>query len=38
MLTVVERVLFLQNVDLFDLVPTEQLSRLAAISEVSTYS
>ena len=33
MLTIVEKVIFLQNVDIFFEVPTEQLSYLAAISE-----
>ena len=33
MLTVVEKVIFLQNVDVFAEIPTEQLSYLAAIAE-----
>lgn len=37
MLTVVEKVIFLQNVDVFAHVPSEQLAYLAAIAEESTY-
>ncbi len=37
MLTVVEKVLFLQNIDVFDEVPTEQLAHLAAIAEEVSY-
>ncbi|MFC1489705.1 Crp/Fnr family transcriptional regulator [Candidatus Latescibacterota bacterium] len=37
MLTVIEKVIFLQNVDVFLEVPTEQLSYLAAIAEEITY-
>ena len=33
MLSVVEKVIFLQNVDVFSEVPTEQLAYLAAIAE-----
>jgi CRP-like cAMP-binding protein len=33
MLTVVEKVVFLQNVDIFEQVPSEQLSYIAAIAE-----
>ena len=33
MLTVVEKVIFLQNIDVFSEVPTEQLASLAAIAE-----
>ena len=33
MLTVIEKVIFLQNVDVFSEVPTEQLAYLAAIAE-----
>ncbi len=36
MLTVIEKVIFLQNVDVFLEVPTEQLSYLAAIAEEIT--
>ncbi|MFC1650735.1 Crp/Fnr family transcriptional regulator [Candidatus Latescibacterota bacterium] len=37
MLTVIEKVIFLQNVDVFLEVPTEQLAYLAAIAEEITY-
>ena len=37
MLTVIEKVIFLQNVDVFLEVPTEQLSYLAAIAEEIAY-
>ena len=37
MFTVVEKVIFLQNVDVFDAVPTEQLAYLAAIAGEVTY-
>ena len=37
MLTVIEKVIFLQNVDVFDKVPTEQLAYLAAIAEEIDY-
>ncbi|MEE8577528.1 MAG: cyclic nucleotide-binding domain-containing protein, partial [candidate division Zixibacteria bacterium] len=37
MLTVIEKVIFLQNVDVFDHVPTEQLAYLAAVAEEVTY-
>ena len=37
MFTVVEKVIFLQNVDVFEAVPTEQLAYLAAIAEEVTY-
>ncbi|MFC1558067.1 Crp/Fnr family transcriptional regulator [candidate division KSB1 bacterium] len=37
MLTIIEKVMFLQNVDVFYDVPTEQLSYLAAISEEVEY-
>ena len=33
MLSIVEKVIFLQNVDVFSEVPTEQLAYLAAIAE-----
>lgn len=38
MLTIVEKVIFLQNVDVFAEIPTEQLSYLAAIAEEETYT
>ncbi|UCG51003.1 MAG: cyclic nucleotide-binding domain-containing protein [Candidatus Latescibacterota bacterium] len=38
MLTIVEKVICLQNVDVFSEIPTEQLSYLAAIAEEVTYS
>ena len=38
MLTVVEKVIFLQNVDVFSEIATEQLSYLAAIAEEETYA
>lgn len=38
MLTVIEKVIFLQNVDVFAKVPTEQLAFLAAITEEVTVS
>lgn len=38
MLTVVEKVMALQNVDIFSEVSTEQLSHLAVIAEEVTYS
>jgi len=38
MLTVVEKVVFLQNVDIFEKVPAEQLSYIAAIAEEVQYS
>lgn len=37
MLTVVEKVIFLQNVDIFEQVPAEQLSYIAAIAEEVSY-
>ena len=37
MLTVIEKVIFLQNVDIFSDVPTEDLAYLAAIAEEVTY-
>ena len=37
MLTVIEKVFFLQNVDVFIEVPSEQLSYIAAITEEITY-
>lgn len=37
MLTVVEKVIFLQNIDVFSEVPTEQLASLAAIAEEVSY-
>ena len=37
MLTIIEKVIFLQNVDLFSEVPTEQLAALATIAEEVTY-
>lgn len=37
MLTVIEKVIFLQNVDVFSEVPTEHLAYLAAIAEEVTY-
>ena len=38
MLTVVEKVILLQNVEVFEGIPTEQLSYLAAIAEESSFS
>ena len=38
MLTTIEKVIFLQNVDVFDQVPTEQLAYLAAIAEEVTVA
>ncbi|MFQ5510817.1 MAG: Crp/Fnr family transcriptional regulator [Candidatus Krumholzibacteriia bacterium] len=38
MLTVVEKVIFLQNVEVFEGIPTEQLSYLAAIAEEASFS
>jgi len=38
MLTVVEKVIFLQDVDIFSEVPTEQLAYLAAIAEEETFA
>ena len=38
MLTTIEKVIFLQNVDVFDQVPTEQLAYLAAIAEEATFT
>ena len=38
MLTVVEKVILLQNVDVFEGIPTEQLSYLAAIAEEVPFS
>jgi CRP-like cAMP-binding protein len=38
MLTVVEKVIFLQDVDVFSEVPTEQLAYLAAIAEEETFA
>ncbi len=38
MLSVLEKVIFLQNVDAFDAIPTEQLSYLAAIAEEVSFS
>ncbi len=37
MLTVIEKVIFLQNVDVFAQVPTEDLAYLAAIAEEANY-
>ena len=37
MLTVIEKVIFLQNVDVFAKVPTEDLAYLASIAEETTY-
>lgn len=37
MLTVVEKVIFLQNIDIFSEVPTEQLAYLAAIAEEANF-
>jgi CRP-like cAMP-binding protein len=37
MFTIIEKVIFLQNVDVFSDVPTEQLAYLAAIAEEVTY-
>ncbi len=37
MLTIIEKVIFLQNVDIFSEVPSEQLAHLAAIAEEVTY-
>lgn len=37
MRTVIEKVIFLQNVDVFSYVPTEQLAYLAAIAEEVTF-
>ena len=37
MLTVIEKVIFLQNVDVFEAIPTEQLSFLAAIAEEEAF-
>lgn len=37
MLTIIEKVIFLQNIDLFSEVPTEQLASLAAIAEEVSY-
>ena len=37
MLTVIEKVIFLQNVDVFSDVPTEQLAYLASIAEETTF-
>lgn len=38
MLTVIEKVILLRNVDVFDKVPTEQLAYLAAIAEEVEYA
>ncbi|UCG61115.1 MAG: cyclic nucleotide-binding domain-containing protein [Candidatus Zixiibacteriota bacterium] len=38
MLTVIEKVMFLQNVEVFSEVPSEQLAFLAAIAEEVTYA
>lgn len=38
MLTVVEKVIFLQDVDIFSEVPTEQLAYLAAIAEEESFA
>lgn len=38
MLSIVERVIFLQNVDVFAEIPSEQLSYLAAIAEERTFT
>lgn len=38
MLSIVEKVIFLQNVDVFTEIPSEQLSFLAAIAEELTFS
>ncbi len=37
MLTIIEKVIFLQNIDLFSEVPTEQLASLAAIAEEVSF-
>jgi len=37
MFTTIEKVIFLQNVDVFSHVPTEQLANIAAIAEEVTY-
>lgn len=37
MLTVIEKVMFLQNADVFSIVPTEELAYLAAIAEEVSY-
>lgn len=37
MLTVIEKVIFLQNVNVFDQVPTEQLAYLAAIADETEF-
>ena len=38
MLTIIEKVIFLQNVDVFATIPTEQLSHLAAIADEASYA
>lgn len=38
MLTTIEKVILLQNVDVFSLVPTEQLAYLASIARETTFS
>lgn len=38
MLTVIEKVILLQSIDIFSEVPTEQLSSLAAIAEETSYA
>ncbi|MCP4705202.1 MAG: cyclic nucleotide-binding domain-containing protein [candidate division Zixibacteria bacterium] len=37
MLTIIEKVIFLQNIDLFSEVPTEQLASMAAIAEEVSF-
>ena len=37
MLTTIEKVIFLQEVDVFRLIPTEDLARLSAITEEINY-
>ncbi|MBN2012635.1 Crp/Fnr family transcriptional regulator [candidate division KSB1 bacterium] len=37
MLTIVEKVLFLQEVDIFSYTPTEDIAHIAAITDVVTY-
>jgi CRP-like cAMP-binding protein len=38
MLTIVEKVIFLQNIDVFREIPTEQLALMAAIAEEVSYA
>ncbi len=38
MLTIIEKVIFLQNVEVFADIPTEQLSHLAAIADEASYA